>query len=87
MGRKRKQISDDDLIDIQLKRKDIQHIIFQLEIYGVPLLHAKCNDETEKKNIKICRILERSITIYPKKYLISPNIKSINYLEKMKHAR
>ena len=77
MGRKKKQISENDLINIQLKRRDIRHIIFQLEIYGMPQLHAKCNDKIEKENIQICKILERSIVVYPKKYLISPSIKML----------
>jgi len=81
--KKKKQISEDDLIDLKLKRKEIRHIINQLEIYGAPIFHKICDDVVEKENIQICRILERSIVSYPKKYLISPSIKA---LEKMKHV-
>jgi len=77
MGRKKKIISPEDLIDVKLKRKDIEHIINQLGIYGMPLHHQICNEEIDEWNEAICRILKKKVVEYPKSQLISPSINAM----------
>ncbi len=74
MGRKKKKISGHDLVKIELKRDDIKWIIDQLGFYGIVTYHKSYNDEIDKRNNDIIKILKRSIVIYPKKIEISPPI-------------
>jgi len=65
------------LIKIELEKDYITHIIDQLENYGIIDYHKSFNDEIEKVNETICKLLQIKITKYPKSCLISPSIKML----------
>ena len=77
-GRPKKKKTPEDLIDVQLQRKDIEHIVNQLYLYGMPYYHRVCDDVIEKENIRISKILNRKIVEYPKSTLISPSISELD---------
>ena len=59
-------------MEIDLDEQDIWWIITQLDLYDVG--KTSWDERVANKNQKLIRILQRAITTYPKKYLISPQL-------------
>lgn len=70
-GRPKKKRTTKDLLKLELERGDIEHIILQLEFYGIKEYHKNWENEVDERNEKICKILRRTVVVYPKKIEIT----------------